>query len=100
MSDKWRDRKGCFAKDDRVRHRIGNLSFSSCIGNFYDRSVIYLYDLQDKYEKGIMPYKGALTEQPAKIIEAFGVIQAFNNERMEREVKKRKATDGKRKNIP
>lgn len=41
--------------------------------------AITLFDLYHKH--GILPYKGSASEQPAKIIEIFQVLESLKNER-------------------
>jgi len=40
----------------------------------------FYYNLFMQYEKGVMPFPGALVDQPNKIIELFSVLQSLNSE--------------------
>lgn len=42
------------------------------------------------YEQGVMPFGGALGEQPNKVIEAFGVVKSFKYEKMKQEQQRQK----------
>lgn len=81
-----RNRKGCDSVRDINLHQFDDLSFGTCPGNFIDRFALYLIRLFDQYQKGVMPFDGPLTSQPAKILEAFEVIGAYNDKvRIEQE---------------
>lgn len=70
--------------DRRVASVGGELHFRTCPGNFWDATAAALLDLSHAYQKGILPYAGSLMDQPAKIIDVFGVIERFElNEQAE-----------------
>jgi len=92
MLEKERRLKGCETILDAAVHRIGkDLSFRTCIGNFVDKSVYSYLDAHRKYEAGILPYPGALMDQPAKILEVFQVIDAHKQDKMRAEAEKSRA---------
>ena len=91
--------KGCF--DFKTRFfRVGvdstsvSVKFSGCVGNYTSLSVNYYVDLFYQYQKGVLPFKGKLGDQPSKIIEIFQLIEdkiaQKNKERMEKESRKKK----------
>ena len=73
-----RDRKGCFGHSDIVRYSIDDLRFGTCPANAFNPYVLHLMELNQRYRQGVMPFEGPLTSQPAKILEAFGVIESYN----------------------
>lgn len=91
ITQKSRDMKGCFGVKKTAMHKIvtdggkSGIQFSTCIGNFFDLTVLSLLEMQRQYEKGILPFKGSLAEQPNKVIEAFGVIEKYKYDKAERE---------------
>ena len=89
LLNKWRTLKGCFGSANPVR-QLGNYRYSNCPGNIFDRSAIFITNLYKEYQKGILPFKGCLTEQPAKIIECFDVIEAFSYKKIEEQKNKDK----------
>lgn len=89
QTDRMRVVKGCEGISGNVIHRIklddsgGSLGFRSCVGNYFDASVPGLIEAQRAYERGVMPFPGAMLDQPAKMIEIFSVIEGHRLERME-----------------
>jgi hypothetical protein len=89
ITQKMRESKGCFGVLQRDMHHIDKeILFSTCIGNYFDFSMTYFFELFNHYEKGVMPFPGTVMEQPNKIIEIFRVIQSYKNAKIEREHKK------------
>lgn len=89
--------KGCFDKET-TSYRVGVdphqrlAKFSGCVGNYTSLSVNYYVDLFYQYDKGVLPFKGKLSEQPSKIIEIFQLIEdkiaQKNKERLEEDSRK------------
>jgi len=52
-----------------------------CIGNYYNSSVFEFYRAFRLYQKGVMPFEGALMDQPAKVLDVFSVLEALDFER-------------------
>jgi hypothetical protein len=82
QAHKYRESKGCFAPRPMVVHKIGDLHFKSCIGNFFDYSVISLMDAHDKLDKGILPFEGSYMDQPAKVMDIFKIIHNHKQEQI------------------
>jgi len=78
---------GCFGGKGVVKI-LGDYQLTSCPGNFYDETAVFMIELYHLFERGHLPFPGSLTEQPAQIIEAFGVIQGLDNKRQELEQKR------------
>lgn len=73
--DKSRKRKpkGCYDYSTKV-YRLENILYKTCVGN-YNSNIDFLVEAFSKYEKGMLPFKGTLGEQPAKIIDIFHIIE-------------------------
>lgn len=81
MLERERQVKNCYGLPGPSIHNIDNeVFFSKCIGNYYDPVVASLFSANEAYQKGVMPFSGALFEQPAKIIEAFSVIESIKRD--------------------
>lgn len=48
----------------------------------------YIYTLYNQYKQGVLPFPGSMSEQPAKIIEIFDVLQQLELEQEEKTRKK------------
>ena len=72
----YRRKMGCFDYTSRT-YQLEDFKFYSCIGNFQDTSVRYYWELFQKYQQNMLPYRGSLQEQPNKIIEIFNFIEAI-----------------------
>jgi hypothetical protein len=77
--------KGCLGgKDYTIRN--GNRDFcrvDRCIGNFYTPSIGFWYRAYRQYLNGVLPFPGALLDQPAKVLDVFGVFESLEYERTE-----------------
>jgi len=88
-----RDKQGkaCDFIANETRHHINyELKFKRCIGNFFDYGAVHMLTLYNKYEKGMLPFNGCLSDQPNKIIEVFNIIESYKSERMIQEQNKQK----------
>jgi hypothetical protein len=78
-----RKSKGCFDYTTR-KYKLKNIVYNSCLGNF-TKEIDYIIEAFSHYEKGMLPYKGTLAEQPNKIIEIFDLISSMRSEHFEKE---------------
>ena len=81
----WRDQKGCFGKVKMTK--TGTLEkhhvvFASCPGNYRHGSVTQWLDLWRGFKEGHLPFRGGLLDQPAKIMEAFQILDSLQAEKM------------------
>lgn len=81
-----RRRKGCeggtkygLALGGQVVYEV-----NSCIGNLWSPSVFHWMQAFQQYKNGIMPFDGALLDQPAKVIEIFSLLEQLQAEREEK----------------
>jgi hypothetical protein len=62
--------------------------------NFKYPYFSYVLNLYSQYKKGSLPFPGSVSEQPAKIIEIFNVLEQLELEQQE---KQRKAVEKEQK---
>lgn len=90
MLEQNRTLKACRAPAESPRHFIGTeLKFRSCIGNFVRQKYLPWIEAFRQFEKGVMPFTGAYTDQPAKVLELFDVIRSTQMEHAAKQAKKR-----------
>lgn len=83
--------------EQEIRYALGKAQFSS----FKSLNVIfhkknnlnypllgYVLALFSQYDKGVLPFPGAMSEQPSKIIEIFDVLEQLKFEHQEKTRKK------------
>lgn len=87
---KHRTAKGCYGVSEKPIHVADRMQFSTCIGNFFSFSALGYIEMHGMYEKGVLPFPGALGDQPNKAIELFGVVKSFKIEKMEKEHQRQK----------
>jgi hypothetical protein len=86
MLAKVRANMGCQEMKGAAIHKIpSGLSFRTCVGNFVRPGLYPLISAHRRFQQGVMPYAGGLMDQPAKLIDLFGVIDTHQAERAERE---------------
>jgi hypothetical protein len=88
MLKKYRDINGCFDDNRASAYRYDDLVFSTCPGNFFDRSALWLMEGYKQYQLGNLPFEGALADQPAKVMECFELVDNYNHLKMVEEEKK------------
>lgn len=96
MREKIRANNACRTQSQKEIHKIKNrIFFKSCIGNYYSHSVIPLLKVWAHFEqRGIMPYDGALLDQPNKIIEVFDVMTEIKADKIKANESANKAALG------
>jgi len=72
--------KGCFDYKTKA-YRLDNIKYNTCIGNFAV-PIDYFLEAFSLYEKGVLPFKGTVGDQPNKIMEIFGLIDVRRSEKM------------------
>ena len=75
MSAMYRRNKGCFGKMPVAAHILDGIYFSTCPGNFFSQAALYFIELFQRFQTGILPFGGTLTDQPSKLIEIFRTIE-------------------------
>lgn len=92
---KRKELKGCH---DQIKRPVAKykdrLIFYKCPSNFYNAMVAQLFNHAGKIEKGLLPYEGGLFDQPAKLIQAYELMESLRLDdelqRLEAESKKQK----------
>lgn len=72
---------GCGVIHDKIMYQVDNVGYHSCFCTFkhpYFYNYLYLFK---NYERGILPFSGSLTEQPAYIIEIFTLLENLKADR-------------------
>ncbi len=66
---------GCGIIFDEVKYEVGSIRYHSCFCTYrhpYFNNFLFLFK---NYQRGILPFKGSLMEQPAYIIDIFNLIE-------------------------
>lgn len=74
------EQKGCGKPIARAIFKRRDIHFYKCPSNFYSGLVANLVASASHFDKGILPYKGGLMDQPNKIIEAYSLISSLRKE--------------------
>lgn len=64
-----------------------DLGFKTCVGNYFSPWLPQWIEAYQMYQKGVLPFPGALTEQPNKVVELFRVIDSHVSEKTEKQIK-------------
>lgn len=85
-----RGENGCNKINDEPIYIIDNLEFYTCPCNFKNRKFGFFSTAVSAYEKGILPFPGSLSEQPAKAMEALILLSNLKEEfKLELQTKQR-----------
>jgi ribosomal protein L32 len=79
---------GCGTYRLRHRYEIDGIRFHECLCGYRNPSISLYLDLEDKFNKGILPFNGSYLDQPSKIIEIMNRISQLKFDRSERNRKK------------
>jgi hypothetical protein len=92
-AEKFRAVRGCETPAVQTVYSLDNdrLKFKRCVGNYVSSGIVKWVSLSDQYAKGIMPFRGALTDQPAKVIELFSLIETWRSELQTKRMKEHQA---------
>jgi hypothetical protein len=75
---------GCNTISEQVKIRVDNVNYHSCFCRFLHPQFGYYLTLLETYEKGVPPYPGSTSEQPAKIMEILVLLQKLKLEHQEK----------------
>ena len=71
-------RNGCGLKPQKEpRYTIGQINFHNCLCDHLHPDFSRLLFLHSKYQDGVLPYPGSLSEQPSHVIEIFKMLDEF-----------------------
>jgi hypothetical protein len=78
-----RIQKGCGVISNSPKIEIGRIAYHSCLchQNFQHPLIGHLMSLSANYEKGNLPFSGAVMDQPAQIMEIIELIEHLKMER-------------------
>ena len=85
--NRFKKSKGCGAVLDRTVDRIDNIRFKTCVCSMKHPLTNNLLQINDMLGRGILPFSGALMEQPAQIMELLDIVDNAKT----REINLRKA---------
>lgn len=79
---------GCGLYRSRHRYEIDGIRYHECLCGYRNPSISLYLDLEDKFNKGILPFPGSYMDQPAKVVEIMNRIAQLKFDRAERQRKK------------
>lgn len=75
-----RGENGCNHLSEKPIYMIDNLEFRTCPCNFRNRKYSFFSTALSGFDKGVLPYPGSLSEQPAKAMEAIILLSNLKEE--------------------
>ena len=75
------------------------LKFTRPLNNFKTDFIHYPWTLFENYERGLLPFPGSVSDQPAQIMEIFGVFKALKVEHEKIQNKKHAAEQARRAKV-
>lgn len=73
--------KGCYGPiNNPVAKWKDRIFFYKCPSNFYSQYIADLMSHARHIENGLLPYKGGLFDQPAKLIELYNLVNSLRIE--------------------
>jgi len=87
---KHREHMACNYMAEKPRHSYtpdncnsGNprLLYKKCVGNYYNGFWSNMINYYPQYEKGLLPFKGSLMEQPAKFVDVMSLVHNLIREK-------------------
>lgn len=82
-------------KTGNAGYKSQGLQFTGSLSDHNYSLMDYLFTLFVAYERGVLPFIGSLSEQPAQIIEAFNLIHSLQIERSQRQQKAEQSEHGR-----
>lgn len=81
-------KNGCGIYREEHRYEIDGIRYHKCLCGYRNPSMSFYLDIEDKFSKGILPFKGSYLDQPAKIIDIINRISSLKLDLNDREQKK------------
>ena len=88
---------GCGVHRDRHRYEIDGVRYHECLCGYRNPNIGFYLDLEDKFNKGILPFPGSYLEQPAKVIEIISRINSLRLDKQERDYKEQQLDSNKQR---
>lgn len=79
---------GCGVYRQRHRYEIDGIKYHQCLCGYRDHNISLYLDLEDKFNKGILPFNGSYMDQPSKVVEIMHRISQLKHDKMMRDIKK------------
>jgi hypothetical protein len=79
---------GCGVIKEKHRYEIDGIRYHQCVCGYRNYDLGFYIQLQDNFEKGILPFEGSYMDQPAQIIEIIDRISQLRLDKQERDYKK------------
>lgn len=73
--------RGCLEPTEHVQYVIDGKPIYICPGRMIRPDVKEYIDLYSYFKKGYLPFRGAVSEQPIKIMQIFDIIEAAERDR-------------------
>jgi ubiquinone/menaquinone biosynthesis C-methylase UbiE len=75
--------KGCGVFTDSPKVEVGQIGFHSCLchESFQHPKMGFFLGIYQNYEKGLLPFSGALMDQPAQTMELITLLSNLHTER-------------------
>jgi len=88
---------GCGVIHDKVKWEVDGVGYKSCFCTYKHPEFNRYLFLYNNYSKGIMPFEGPVTRQPAFIIDVFTILDNLKHEK-EDDDRKKEEKENKRRN--
>jgi len=74
--------RGCGILSSSVKVEVGYIGYHSCLcyKGYKHPLMGCLLQLRESYDKGILPYRGGILDQPAQVIELIGLMNRLYSE--------------------
>lgn len=81
-SQETRDKKkACSIQSDKEIFQVDEKVFyRRCPANYWSASSQELISIYSKFDKGLLPFKGSLMDQPAKFIDVMSIVERLTIE--------------------
>jgi hypothetical protein len=75
--------------------KVGNILFRKPLVEFKCDNLSYLLLLFENYEKGLLPFNGPVSDQPAKVIDIFNILYQVRQEYQDEQKNKLEKKNGR-----
>ena len=71
---------GCDTMSVEPKYVIDHLQYHTCFCNFLHPQFAYYLALFEAFHKGMLPFPGSTSEQPAQVVEIFMLLESLKAE--------------------
>ena len=68
--------RGCLKPTERVQYIFEGKEMYRCPAKFIMPEVKTYIEMYSQYKKGLLPFRGTITEQPTKLIDIFNILES------------------------